>query len=103
MGPREVTDAIRTVFTEGAFLPARFVRFLSEDEDNPLTMMEVRWLEAVRSGLKGDDLREALRTRRGGPAARRTIDNYSAAVREKLQARSAAQAVAIALKRRLIF
>jgi DNA-binding NarL/FixJ family response regulator len=98
----EITAAIYELAEEGCFIPRKLVPHLTEDGRNALTPQEINFLRAVKSGLKGQEVANALKTRNGTAPKPRTLDHYSESIRDKLGAKTMAAAVAVAIERRLI-
>lgn len=95
-GTEELLAALNALLTAHGYVAPGLERHLTSDTRAELTPMERRYLQAVRDGLKGSALVNALKM------SQRQVMRYSDHVREKLNASSMAEAVAEALKRRII-
>lgn len=101
----ELVNAIRTVYTEGAYLPPRItqtvVTSLSESatmpaEASPLTEREIQVLRLVAEGLNSREIAERL------SISVKTVDTHRANMMEKLGAHNTAELIKIAIQKKLL-
>jgi DNA-binding NarL/FixJ family response regulator len=101
----ELLDAIRTVYTEGAYLPPRItqtvVTMLSESstmpaDAPPLTEREIQVLRLVAEGLNSREIAERLNI------SVKTVDTHRANIMEKLQVHNTAELIKVAIQKGLV-
>lgn len=101
----ELVNAIRTVYTEGAYLPPRItqtvVTLLSESSTMPadapsLTEREIQVLRLVAEGLNSREIAERLNI------SVKTVDTHRANIMEKLQVHNTAELIKVAIQKGLV-
>ncbi len=99
----ELIDAIRTVYTEGAYLPPRVtqtvVSLLSEStppETASLTEREIQVLQLVAEGLNSREIAERLNI------SVKTVDTHRANIMEKLGVHNTAELIKLAIRKGIV-
>lgn len=100
----ELINAIRTVYTEGAYLPPRItqtvVTSLSESSTVPaeaaLTEREIQVLRLVAEGLNSREIAERLNI------SAKTVDTHRANIMEKLGVHNTAELIRVAIQKGLV-
>lgn len=100
----ELINAIRTVYTEGAYLPPRItqtvVTSLSESSTVPaeaaLTEREIQVLRLVAEGLNSREIAERLNI------SVKTVDTHRANIMEKLGVHNTAELIRVAIQKGLV-
>ncbi|MCX7838373.1 MAG: response regulator transcription factor [Anaerolineae bacterium] len=101
----ELIEAIRTVYTEGAYLPPRItqtvVTSLSEFSTSPantlpLTEREIQVLRLVAEGLNSREIAERLNI------SVKTVDTHRANIMEKLDVHNTAELIKVAIQKGLV-
>lgn len=100
----ELVEAIRTVYTEGAYLPPRITQtvvtslseFSASPANAPLTEREIQVLRLVAEGLNSREIAERLNI------SVKTVDTHRANIMDKLGVHNTAELIKVAIQRGIV-